>query len=183
MFPLTILAEFRGIPAIAYTAYTREAMRALLPLARSGVQQVVLRGFDDTPERLRDLIEQTGARILGQRLLAVLVPRLEQAWAPIEMVDAITRLFHSPQSFRTVPHLAAAAGRQRGMLDRWLRRAGPAPAKAIHDRSPRGVGTPLRAVARESLQGARAAPWRSKAASTEPTHQVDDWNDTDDAAP
>jgi AraC-like DNA-binding protein len=131
VFPLTILAEFRGIPAIAYTAYTREAMRALLPLARSGVQQVVLRGFDDTPERLRDLIEQTGARILGQRLLAVLVPKLEQAGAPIEVVDAITRLFHTPQSFRTVPHLAAAAGRQRGMLDRWLRRAGLAPAKVI----------------------------------------------------
>ena len=129
--PLAILAEFRGIPAIAYTAYTREAMRALLPLARSGVQQVVLRGFDDTPERLRDLIEQTGARILGQRLLGVIVPRLEQAGAPAEVVDAITLLFQSPQSFRTVPHLAAAAGRQRGMLDRWLRRAGLAPAKVI----------------------------------------------------
>ena len=129
--PLAILAEFRGITAIAYTAYTREAMRAMLPLAREGVQQVVLRGFDDTPERLRDLIEQTGARILGQRLLAVIVPKLERAGAPVDVVGAITRLFHSPQSFRTVPHLAAAAGRQRGMLDRWLRRAGLAPAKVL----------------------------------------------------
>lgn len=128
---LSILAEFRGVPAIAYTAYTRESMRALLPAARSGVQQVVLRGFDDTRDRLRDLIDQAGARILGERLLAVMVPLLERSGAPIEVIEAITRLFHSPQSFRTVPQLAAAAGRQRGMLDRWLHRAGLAPAKVI----------------------------------------------------
>lgn len=128
---LAILQEFRGIPVIAYTAYTREAMRALLPLARSGVQQVLLRGFDDTRERLRDMLEQAGARILGARLLATIVPLLEQAEAPAEVADAIRLLFQSPQSFRSVPQLAAVAGRQRGMLDRWLRRAGLAPAKVI----------------------------------------------------
>jgi AraC-like DNA-binding protein len=128
---LSILSEFEGIPVIAYTAYTREAMRALLPLARAGVQQVVLRGFDDARERLRDLLEQAGARILGQRLLTILVPRLTSAGAPVQVVDAVTRLFQAPQSFRSVPQLAAAAGRQRGMLDRWLRRAGLAPAKVL----------------------------------------------------
>ncbi|MEO6525880.1 MAG: hypothetical protein ABIP93_04590 [Gemmatimonadaceae bacterium] len=126
-----LLTEFRGVSVIAYTAYTREAMRALLPLARSGVHHVVLRGFDDTRDRLRDLIDQAGARILGQRLLAVIAPLLEGVDAPAEVVDAITKLFHSPQTFRTVAQLAAAAGRQRGMLDRWLRRAGLAPAKVL----------------------------------------------------
>ena len=129
--PLAILAQFRGIQTIAYTAYTREAMRALLPFARSGVQHVVLRGFDDTRERLRDLIEQAGARILGQRLLSVILPRLQESGAPAEVGDAIGRLFQSPESFRTVQQLATAAGRKRGMLDRWLRRAGLAPAKVI----------------------------------------------------
>ena len=128
---LSVLTEFRGVPFVAYTSYTREAMRAVLPLARSGVQQVLLRGFDDTRARLRDVIDQTGARILGQRLLDVMVPMLEEVEAPRELIAALIRLFESPQSFRTVPQLASACGRQRGMLDRWLRRAGLAPAKVV----------------------------------------------------
>lgn len=126
-----LLWEFRSIPLIVYTAYTREAMRALLPLAQAGVHQVVLRGFDDARPRLRDLLDQVAARVIGERLLARVLPRLAAARAPEQIVDALTRLFRGPQSFRTVPHLAEAAGRERGMLDRWLRRARLAPAKVL----------------------------------------------------
>jgi AraC-like DNA-binding protein len=128
---LSLLNEFRDIPLIAYTRYTREAMRSLLPLARSGLSHVVLRGFDDTHERLRDLIDEAGARIIGRQLLDEVIPMLAEIEAPAGVIAAITRLFLAPRSFRTVPQLAEAAGRQRGQLDRWLRRAGLAPAKTV----------------------------------------------------
>jgi len=128
---LTLLTEFRSVPAILYSSHTREGLRAVLPLLRSGAYQVIFRGFDDTHERLRTLLDQIAASILGERLLGVILPKLEDAEAPAEVVQAIARLFRAPQAFRTVHQLAAVAGRQRGMLDRWMTKAGLAPAKVV----------------------------------------------------
>jgi hypothetical protein len=126
---LTILTEFRSVPAILYSTHSREGMRAVVPLARSGAYQVIFRGFDDTRERLREQLDQIAANVFAERLLRVVVPRLEAAEAPAEVVQAVARLFRAPQAFRTVHQLAAVAGRRRGMLDRWMSRAGLAPAK------------------------------------------------------
>jgi AraC-like DNA-binding protein len=128
---LTLLTEFRSVPAILYAAHTREGLRAVLPLARSGAHQVIFRGFDDTRDRLRGLLDQVAAGLLGERLLAVILPMLEAANAPVEVVQAIARLFRAPQAFRTVHQLAAVTGRRRGQLDRWMLRAGLAPAKVM----------------------------------------------------
>jgi hypothetical protein len=122
---------FRSVPAILYTSHTREGLRAVLPLARAGVHQVIFRGFDDSRDRLRALLDEVAASVLGERLLAELLPRLERANAPAEVVEAIARLFRAPQAFRSVHQLAAVAGRRRGQLDRWMLRAGLAPAKAL----------------------------------------------------
>jgi hypothetical protein len=64
---LTLLTEFRSVPTILYSAHTRDGLRAVLPLARSGVHQVVFRGFDDTRERLRALLDQVAVSLLGER--------------------------------------------------------------------------------------------------------------------
>ena len=128
---LTLLTEFRSVPAILYSAHTREGLRALLPLARSGAHQVIFRGFDDTPDRLRALLDQVAAGMLGERILSVVLPRLDAANTPAEVVQAIARLFRAPQAFRTVHQLAAVSGRRRGQLDRWMLRAGLAPAKVM----------------------------------------------------
>jgi hypothetical protein len=128
---LTLLTEFRSVPAVLYSSHTREGLRAVLPLARSGAYQVIFRGFDDTRERLRALLDQVAASVLGERLLAVVLPKLEAVEAPAEVVESIARLFRSPQAFRTVHQLAAVAGRRRGMVDRWMHRAGLAPAKVM----------------------------------------------------
>jgi hypothetical protein len=128
---LTLLTEFRSVPAILYTSHTREGLRAVLPLARAGVHQVIFRGFDDSRDRLRALLDEVAASVLGERLLAELLPRLAAANAPAEVVEAIARLFRAPQAFRSVHQLAAVAGRRRGQLDRWMVRAGLAPAKAL----------------------------------------------------
>ena len=82
---LTLLTEFRSVPAILYSTHTRDGLRAVLPLARSGVHQVVFRGFDDTRERLRALLDQVAASLLGERLLEVIAPRLLSVGAPTEV--------------------------------------------------------------------------------------------------
>jgi AraC-like DNA-binding protein len=128
---LTLLAEFRSVPTILYSAHTRDGLRAVLPLARSGVHQVVFRGFDDTRERLRALLDEVAASQLGERLLDVILPRLAGVGAPTEVVQAVARLFRAPPAFRTVHQLATVAGRQRGQLDRWMLKAGLAPTKVV----------------------------------------------------
>jgi AraC-like DNA-binding protein len=128
---LTLLTEFRSVPAILYSAHTRDGLRAVLPLARSGAHQVVFRGFDDTRERLRALLDQVAASLLGERVLEVIVPRLVSVGAPTEVVQAVARLYRAPPAFRTVHQLATVAGRQRGQLDRWMLKAGLAPTKVV----------------------------------------------------
>lgn len=128
---LTLLTEFRSVPAILYASYTRDGLRAVLPLARSGAHQVIFRGFDDTRERLRALLDEVAASLLGERLLAVILPRLAAVGAPEEVVQAVARLYRAPQAFRTVHQLAAITGRQRGQLDRWMQKAELAPTKVV----------------------------------------------------
>ena len=128
---LTLLTEFRSVPTILYSAHTRDGLRAVLPLARSGVHQVVFRGFDDTRERLRALLDQVAVSLLGERLLDVILPRLVAVGAPAEVVQAVARLYRAPPAFRTVHQLATVAGRQRGQLDRWMLKAGLAPTKVV----------------------------------------------------
>jgi len=128
---LTLLTEFRSVPAILYSTHTREGLRAVLPLARSGAHQVIFRGFDDTRERLRASLDHIAAGLLGERILDVILPRLNAVNVPAEVVQAVARLFRAPQAFRTVHQLAAVAGRHRGQLDRWMHKAGLAPAKVL----------------------------------------------------
>jgi AraC-like DNA-binding protein len=128
---LTLLTEFRSVPAILYATHTRDGLRAALPLIRAGVHQVIFRGFDDTRERLRALLDQVAAGKLGERMLAMILPKLEAVDAPAEVIQAVARLYRAPQAFRTVHQLATVAGRQRGQLDRWMLRAGLAPTKVV----------------------------------------------------
>jgi AraC-like DNA-binding protein len=128
---LTLLTEYRSVPAILYSTHTREGLRAVLPLARSGAYQVIFRGFDDTRDRLRALLDQVAAGLLGERMLGELLPRLDAVKTPAEVVQAIARLFRAPQAFRTVHQLAEITGRRRGQLDRWMFKAGLAPAKGL----------------------------------------------------
>lgn len=128
---LTLLTEYRSVPAILYSSHTREGLRAVLPLARAGAYQIVFRGFDDGRERFRALLDQVAAGLLGEQMLGELLPRLDAANAPAEVVQAIARLFRAPQAFRTVQQLATVSGRRRGQLDRWMIKAGLAPAKVL----------------------------------------------------
>ena len=93
---LTLLTEFRSVPAILYATHSRDGLRAVLPLARSGAHQVIFRGFDDTRERLRALLERLlqplgravdhrVAGVAGRRLHSRILARLDQPCLDAEL--------------------------------------------------------------------------------------------------
>ena len=92
---------------------------------------MIFRGFDDTRERLRALLDQVAAGLLGERLLGMVLPRLEAVDAPARG----DRSGGSPVPRATgVPHRASVGGGRRpprGKLDRWMLRAGLAPTKVV----------------------------------------------------
>jgi AraC-like DNA-binding protein len=114
---------------VVYAVLAPEMLKGTVELARSGVQHVVLRGFDDEPRRLRELLERLPARQLDEIVLERLRPHLEAA--PALLRRAITKMFESPHLFRSVPDLARTAGMTRRNLDRWLDRLGLASGRML----------------------------------------------------
>jgi len=130
----TVRAMRVGYPSVAmlvYTGITAESTRAMLTLGEAGIRHCVLRGFDDEPARFRERLELLRASGLEDRLLAALGVALASGHAPLRLVGAIDRLFRSPVRFRTAEDVAAAAGMPRRGVNRWLERAGLAPARVL----------------------------------------------------
>lgn len=114
-----LLGQHPSVPVVLYLlALSPETLQATVVLARYGITNVVLRGFDDEPRRLTELLERVPAYGLSAGLLRILEPRL--ADAPALLRGTIHQLFNSPHSFRSVADLAQAAGMTRRNLDRWL---------------------------------------------------------------
>jgi len=125
----TLLGRHPTVPVVVYTALTPETLRAAVELAKFGVQHVVLRGFDDEPSRLRELLERVPASRLSDIVLRELLPRLDAG--PALLARAVARLFEAPHAFHGVDDLAATAGMTRRNLDRWLDRLGLASARML----------------------------------------------------
>lgn len=114
-----LLGRHPSVPVIIYLmALTPEALQSTVLLARLGVTNVVLRGFDDEPRRLLQLIQSVSAYASSDSLLHALAPRLDDA--PALLRGTLERLFTAPHTFRSVGDLAQAAGMTRRNLDRWL---------------------------------------------------------------
>lgn len=125
----TLLGRYPTLPIVVYTSLTPETLKATVELAKCGVQHVILRGFDDEPRRVRELIERVPAHQLGDIVLRGMEPRLDGA--PQLLRRAIGQLFDAPHAFHGVEDLAAAAGMTRRNLDRWLDRVGLASARTL----------------------------------------------------
>lgn len=125
----TLVARHPSLSVVVYAVLTPEMLQGIVGLARSGVQHVVLRGFDDEPRRFRELLARLPARQLDEIVLERLRPRLESA--PALLRRAISMLFESPHLFHGVPDLARAAGMTRRNLDRWLDRLGLASGRML----------------------------------------------------
>lgn len=123
------MAATPGLPVIAYVSVTASAIRAVQRLVTSGAADIVVRGVDDRAPVLAALIERAVARS-GARRLAPFVGEAFEV-LPAGIARALTLLFERPDLVRSVPDLAGAAGTTRRSLDRWLARAGLAPARTL----------------------------------------------------
>jgi len=118
-----------GTPVVGYVSVTAAAIHAVQALVRLGAAEIVVRGVDDATASLASAIHRAAAGALTQRLLQ----SLGTPFAPLpgDVAAALHLLFRRPERLRSVPDLAGAAGTTRRSLDRWLARAGLAPARTL----------------------------------------------------
>jgi AraC-like DNA-binding protein len=114
--------QFPTLPVILYTTLAPAGIKAIIRLAKSGVDQVVLSRFDDEPRRFLMLIESIPGIALGDRFLTELKEPL--AALPVPVARAIQQLVRSPSRFKNAQDLANEAGVNLRTLYRNLETAG-----------------------------------------------------------
>src|SRR6185436_3633801 len=60
--------QFPSLPVVVYTQLAPSSIQAIVRLAKSGVEHVVLSRFDDEPARFLDVLESIPAHSLGDRM-------------------------------------------------------------------------------------------------------------------
>lgn len=121
--------QFPSLPVVVYTQLAPASIRAIVRLAKSGVEHVVLSRFDDEPGRFLELLESIPAHALGDLMLKELAGSL--ATLPVTVVRAVDQLFRSPARFKGAQDLATAAGMNLRTLYRNLEPAGIYSARAL----------------------------------------------------
>jgi AraC-like DNA-binding protein len=124
-----IRRQFPSLPVVVYTSLAPAAIKAIVRLAKSGIEHVVLSRFDDEPQRFLELIEAIPAFSLGDRMLQELADPLKAL--PVVVVRAIDQLFRSPARFKNAQDLAIAAGMNLRTLYRNLEPAGIFSARSL----------------------------------------------------
>lgn len=121
-----LVRHYPSIPLVVYTALAPATLKAVVRLARSGVEHVVINRFDDEPGRFRELLERVPAHALGERMLEALSAPMSAL--PVMVGRAIGQLYRYPLRFRSAGDLAAAAAMNTRTLYRCLEPAGlPSP--------------------------------------------------------
>lgn len=120
---------FPSLPIVVYTSLAPPTIKAIVRLAKSGIEHVILSRFDDEPRRFLELLEGVPGHALGDRMLQELAGPL--SILPITVVRAIDQLFRSPARFRSAQDLAGAAGMNLRTLYRNLEPAGIYSARAL----------------------------------------------------
>jgi len=117
---------FPSLRLILYTMMTPQLAPVLLTLGPCGIRQVVLRGVDDHPERLRKLVEEESMNAASHRLVEQLTPAL--APLPSELRWVLEDAIRSAGAVQTIQQVAVRARVDRGTCARWFARAGlPSP--------------------------------------------------------
>lgn len=117
-----LIERHPSLPLVIYTSLSPQALKAVVTLARHGVEHVVLHRFDDDPRRFLALIERLPGYALGELLLERLAEPM--AKLPLSVSRAIERLVRSPGQFFGTADLASAAGVTVRTLYRQLDAAG-----------------------------------------------------------
>ena len=114
--------DYPSLPVVLYTRLSPSSMKAVVRLAKCGIEQVVIAHFDDEPRQFRELLEGIPAHALGERMLHELSGPLSVL--PVVVVRGIDQLFRSPARFTGAQDLASAAGMNLRTLYRNLEPAG-----------------------------------------------------------
>jgi len=115
-------ARHPSLPIVPYVVLSPESLRAVVELARQGVEQVVLHRFDDEPPRFRELLERRAGDALTDTMLMALGEPL--ARLPLPLAAAVRRMFRQPHRVWTAQDLASSAGMPRRTMYRQLEAAG-----------------------------------------------------------
>jgi AraC-like DNA-binding protein len=124
-----LIARHPSLPLVVYTSLSPQALKAVVTLARHGVEHVVLHRFDDDPRRFLALIERLPGYALGELLLERLAEPMGKL--PLSVSRAIERLVRSPGQFFGTADLASAAGVTVRTLYRQLDAAGLASPRLV----------------------------------------------------
>jgi AraC-like DNA-binding protein len=122
---VAVLSRHAAVHVIAYTTVSPDAVRAHGVLAAHGFRHVMLRGFDDSPEAIRALLDALPADTLTDLLLPMVDELLRKV--PPSLAHAIEELLRAPHTIASVDELARTAVMSRRTFDRALERAGLAP--------------------------------------------------------
>lgn len=121
--------EFPSLPLVVYTTLAPASIKAVVRLAKTGVEHVVLSRFDDQPGRFLELLEGIPGQALSDLMLQELAGPLSSL--PVTVVRAIDQLFRSPNEFKNASDLAAAASMNLRTLYRNLEPAGIFSARSL----------------------------------------------------
>jgi len=61
--------DYPSLPVVLYTRLNPSSMKAVVRLAKAGIEHVVIAHFDDEPGQFRELLEGIPAHALGERML------------------------------------------------------------------------------------------------------------------
>lgn len=155
--------HYPSLPVVVYTALTPSSVRAMVRLAKAGVEHVVLSRFDDEPRRFLELIESIPAHGLSDRMLKELETPLSTL--PVTVVRAIDQLFKTPVNFKNAQDLANAAGMNLRTLYRNLEPAGIYSARALVVaarllRAYAFLQDPGRSIKDVAVKAGYASPWQ-----------------------
>ena len=121
--------DYPSLPVVLFTRLNPSSMKAVVRLAKSGIEHVVIAHFDDEPTQFRELLESIPAHALGERMLRELAGPLSAL--PVVVVRGIDQLFRSPGRFAGAQDLASAAGMNLRTLYRNLEPAGIHSARSL----------------------------------------------------
>jgi len=116
---------FPSLPLILYGELSPKIAQVLLKLGNAGIRDAVMAGYDDHPEKLRELLVAQTKRAVSGELISAILEYLE--WCPDELRWAIEMIIREPGSIQSVQDLAERARMDRRTCGRWFVRAGLPP--------------------------------------------------------
>jgi AraC-like DNA-binding protein len=108
-----------AVPLVAYCDPGADASRDIIDLSRAGVHELMFRGVDDSPARLRDVVDAGLRASAAARTVSLLMPHVPPPLQPL-----VEYCVYHPNAATTVASVAAGLGVHRKTLVNLCARVG-----------------------------------------------------------